>query len=84
MRIEIVLTNGYDSAGPTFPFQIQGLLGYGIRPSQIVYGTDYPYIPVPNNAAYIASTQAIVNATFLDDEEKQGIFSENARELFGL
>ncbi|KAF2029155.1 amidohydrolase 2 [Setomelanomma holmii] len=74
----------WDTAGPTFPFQIQGLLGYGVPLERIVYGTDYPYIPVPNNAAYIASTQAIVNATFMTGEEREGIFSGNAKGLFGL
>jgi predicted TIM-barrel fold metal-dependent hydrolase len=71
-------------AGPTFPFQAQGLLGYGIPRERILYGTDFPYIPVPNNAAYVDSTQAIVAATFLSTQEKDGIFSGNARELLGL
>jgi predicted TIM-barrel fold metal-dependent hydrolase len=73
-----------DRAGPTFPFQVQGLLGYGIRAGQIVYGTDFPFIPVPGNIAYTASTQAIVDARFVSSEEKEGIFRENAKGLFGL
>jgi predicted TIM-barrel fold metal-dependent hydrolase len=71
-------------AGPTFPFQIQGLLGYGVPRERILYGTDFPYIPVPNNAAYVASTQAIVTATLFSTQEKDGIFSGNARDLFAL
>ncbi|KAH7091364.1 hypothetical protein FB567DRAFT_272626 [Paraphoma chrysanthemicola] len=74
----------WDTAGPTFPFQVQGLLAYNISKDKIVYGTDFPYIPVPNNAAYVASTQGIENATFLSGEEKDGIFSGNAKKLFGL
>ncbi|KAG9014886.1 hypothetical protein FRB94_009044 [Tulasnella sp. JGI-2019a] len=33
----------WDSAGPTYPNQIQGVLGYGIPTSQFVFGTDYPF-----------------------------------------
>lgn len=29
----------YDTAGPTFPHQVQGLLAYGVGKEQLVYGS---------------------------------------------
>ncbi|RDI88931.1 hypothetical protein Vi05172_g1350 [Venturia inaequalis] len=70
----------YDSAGPTFPHQVQGLLAYGVPKTQLVYGSDFPYSQ-PNNS-YGASIAAIGSASFLTDDEKEGFFSGNAKRLF--
>nr|OQO27029.1 hypothetical protein B0A51_04029 [Rachicladosporium sp. CCFEE 5018] len=70
----------WDSAGPTYFAQVKGLLGYGVPTGQLLFGTDYPCAPL---FTYGPSIAAIVNADFINRTEKAGIFSENAKTLFG-
>ncbi|OAL57138.1 amidohydrolase 2 [Pyrenochaeta sp. DS3sAY3a] len=72
----------YDTAGPVFPKQVKGLTeGMGVHVSQFVFGTDYPYgIGFWDVDANIAG---LADADFLQDEEKERIFSGNALELWG-
>ncbi|KAF2658987.1 amidohydrolase 2 [Lophiostoma macrostomum CBS 122681] len=68
----------YDSAGATYPRQIQGLLAYDIPKTQLLYGSDFPF----NVGPYIEAAQAVADADFLTDEEKLGVFSGNSLVLF--
>ncbi|KAH0565733.1 hypothetical protein GP486_000875 [Trichoglossum hirsutum] len=70
----------YDSAGPVYPRQIRGLLAYGVPITQLVFGTDYPYGATFWDAK--ANIAALEDAEFLSEEDKQGIFRDNARALF--
>ncbi|KAI9689633.1 MAG: hypothetical protein M1820_010131 [Bogoriella megaspora] len=72
----------WESAGTTYLDQVQGLLAYGVPKTQLLFGTDYPYAPVPE-VVYQSYAGEIQNATFLTEAEKQGVFSTNARNLFG-
>ncbi|KAK3639527.1 hypothetical protein LTR22_017389 [Elasticomyces elasticus] len=68
-----------DAAGPVFPHQILGLLGYGVPTSQLVYGSDFPYAP---SFSYSFEIAAIQNATFLTAAEKTALFSSNSESIF--
>ncbi|KAK5127903.1 hypothetical protein LTR85_005020 [Meristemomyces frigidus] len=68
----------WDAAGPVFPHQVQGLLAYGVPPSQLLFGTDYPYAHFP----YALQIATIENATFLTASEKVGLFAGNSKTLF--
>lgn len=73
----------WDTAGPTFPYQVRGLLAYGIRTDKLVLGTDYPYvpgIPIQVNKEY---ADLVGEADFLNTTEKDGIYHGNAEKLFG-
>ncbi|KAK4893012.1 hypothetical protein LTR27_008549 [Elasticomyces elasticus] len=69
----------WDAAGPVFPHQISGLLGYGVPTSQLVYGSDFPYAP---SFSYGFEIAAIQNATFLTAAEKTALFSGNSKSIF--
>ncbi|KAL1583304.1 hypothetical protein WHR41_07892 [Cladosporium halotolerans] len=69
----------WDVAGPVFPRQVQGLLGYNIPTSQLLYGSDFPYAP---NYTYAYEIAAIDNASFLSSEEKAAMYGSNYRALF--
>ncbi|KAK5709064.1 hypothetical protein LTR17_020127 [Elasticomyces elasticus] len=69
----------WDAAGPVFPHQISGLLGYGVPTSQLVYGSDFPYAP---SFSYGFEIAAIQNATFLTAAEKTALFSGNSESIF--
>ncbi|KAI7158956.1 hypothetical protein KC343_g12585 [Hortaea werneckii] len=70
----------WDAAGPVFPHQVLGLLGYGVPSSQLLYGSDFPYAPPFSYAYEIA---AIQNASFLDLAEKRSLFDGNAAKALG-
>lgn len=70
----------WDSAGPTYFHQIGGLLAYGIPTTSLFFGTDFPYAPI---FTYGPSLLGIQTSPFVNDAEKPGIFSQNARRLFG-
>ncbi|KAG6828229.1 hypothetical protein H0H92_008727, partial [Tricholoma furcatifolium] len=70
----------WDSAGPTYYHQIAGLLGYGIPASQLLFGTDYPYVPSFTQAASLAAVQ---DSTFIDDATRTMLFYTNPINLFG-
>ncbi|KAF9078519.1 hypothetical protein BDP27DRAFT_1281174 [Rhodocollybia butyracea] len=69
----------YDTAGPTFLHQVGGLLAYDVSDSQILFGTDFPYVP---QLSQPGSLQAILDSDFIDDAGKEGVFSMNAKGLF--
>ncbi|RMZ07025.1 hypothetical protein D0862_04397 [Hortaea werneckii] len=70
----------WDAAGPVFPHQVLGLLGYGVPSSQLLYGSDFPYAPPFSYAYEIA---AIQNASFLDPAEKRSLFEGNVEKALG-
>jgi predicted TIM-barrel fold metal-dependent hydrolase len=69
----------WDSAGPTYYHQVNGLLAYGIPSSQLLFGTDFPYAPSFTQAASLA---AVANANVLSVLDKTLLFSGNAKSLF--
>jgi predicted TIM-barrel fold metal-dependent hydrolase len=70
----------WDSAGPTYFHQVAGLLAYGIPTTQLMFGTDYPYAPL---FAYAPSLVGVATSPFVRDEDRAGIWRENAERLFG-
>ncbi|KAK8187881.1 uncharacterized protein BKA78DRAFT_345382 [Phyllosticta capitalensis] len=68
----------WDSAGPTYPNQVKGLLAYGIPKSHLTFGSDYPY---GRPQWYRPAVEAIERADFLSDAEKDGVFGRNAEQL---
>ncbi|KAK5688605.1 hypothetical protein LTS10_000583 [Elasticomyces elasticus] len=75
----LVFSFFWDAAGPVFPHQILGLLGYGVPTSQLVYGSDFPYAP---SFSYGFEIAAIQNANFLTVPEKTALFSGNSKSIF--
>jgi hypothetical protein len=69
----------WDSAGPSYPNAAYALLGYGIPPSQFVFGTDFPYAPA---ATLPATIQAVYNTSWLTTPQKTALFSTNVEALF--
>lgn len=72
----------WDSAGPTYTGQVQGLLGYGVPSTQLTFGTDFPFVPNPS-ASTSGSLAGILNAGFLNASERVGVFERNARSMLG-
>ncbi|KAL9131320.1 MAG: hypothetical protein Q9175_006792 [Cornicularia normoerica] len=74
----------YDSAGPVFYNQVKGLLGYGVPTTQLVLGTDYPYVPpfVPPFFTTESIPQSILDADFITEAQKLSVFT-NAKNMFG-
>jgi 6-methylsalicylate decarboxylase len=70
----------WDSAGPTYFHQVGGLLAYGVPATRLLFGTDYPYAP---SFTYMPSLLGIESSQFVTDEERRGIFKDNANMLFG-
>ncbi|KAF2740409.1 hypothetical protein EJ04DRAFT_482411 [Polyplosphaeria fusca] len=68
----------WDSAGPVYPRQIQGLLAYDIPKKHLTYGTDFPF----NIGDYAANTQGVSDASFLTSKQKEDIFRDNALEFY--
>ncbi|HYB25061.1 MAG TPA: amidohydrolase family protein [Solirubrobacteraceae bacterium] len=67
----------YDVAGTPFPHALRGLLG--IAPAeQLLYGSDTPFTP---NPAIQASAKALLETDLLDDNQKRGMFTDNAQPL---
>ncbi|KIO34568.1 hypothetical protein M407DRAFT_16543 [Tulasnella calospora MUT 4182] len=71
----------WDSAGPTYPSQVKGLLGYGIPKSQLLMGTDFPYAPA---GSYTGAMAGLVNdlADFTQTDINN-ILRNNSIALFG-
>ncbi|KAK3676195.1 hypothetical protein LTR78_003945 [Recurvomyces mirabilis] len=65
----------WDVAGPVFPHQVLGLLGYGVPTKRLVYGSDFPYAP---SFTYAAEIAAVRNSSLLSAEEKIGLFAGNS------
>ena len=73
----------WDTAGPTFPYQVKGSLAYGIGTDKLVLGTDFPYITGAPVQVYKAFADEIGEADFLNTTEKDGVYHGNAEKLFG-
>ncbi|KAG6814703.1 hypothetical protein H0H93_012550 [Arthromyces matolae] len=70
----------FDSAGPTYYHQISGLLAYGIPSTQLLFGTDFPYVPSFTQAG---SLEAIEDSTAITAEDRILLFTTNSKNLFG-
>ncbi|KAG9671705.1 hypothetical protein KCU99_g2927, partial [Aureobasidium melanogenum] len=73
----------WDTAGPTFSYQVKGLLAYGIGADKLVLGTDYPYVPGASVQVYKGFAHEVGEADFLNASEKNGVYHGNAKKLFG-
>ncbi|KAK6006895.1 hypothetical protein QM012_005903 [Aureobasidium pullulans] len=73
----------WDTAGPTFPYQVKGLLAYGICTDKLVLGTDYPYVPEAPVQVYKGFADEVEKADFLNATEKVSVYHGNAENLFG-
>ncbi|CAD0106251.1 unnamed protein product, partial [Aureobasidium uvarum] len=73
----------WDTAGPTFPYQVKGLLAYGIGADKLVLGTDYPYVPGVPAQIYKAFADEVNKVDFLNVTEKEGVYYGNAAKLLG-
>ncbi|KAL2841854.1 hypothetical protein BJY01DRAFT_236216 [Aspergillus pseudoustus] len=70
----------FDTAGPTFPSQIRGLLQY-VTPDRLCYGTDFPFTP-PNGVQNLARAMEDSLSTVLEDEQaREAFYNLNARKL---
>jgi predicted TIM-barrel fold metal-dependent hydrolase len=79
--MEVLRTRVYwDSAGPTYEHQVGGLLAYDISARQLLFGTDFPYAPI---FTYVGSLEGVRRSRWVSGGERVGIFSGNARMLFG-
>ncbi|KAG8943438.1 hypothetical protein FRC04_002903 [Tulasnella sp. 424] len=70
----------WDSAGPTYPNQVRGLLGYNIPKSQLLLGTDFPYAPA---SVYTGAFLGMVNDADFNQAEITNILRNNSVALFG-
>ncbi|KAG8910195.1 hypothetical protein FRC00_008687 [Tulasnella sp. 408] len=70
----------WDSAGPTYPNQVRGLLGYGIPRSQLLLGTDFPYAPA---GSYVGAFMGLLNDPDLTQTDVTNIMRNNSAALFG-
>ena len=70
----------FDLAGFPFPSQIKGLLPY-VSVNQILYGSDYPYTPLPAVLDHAADIEANLPDSFPREEDQRAIYAENARRL---
>ncbi|KAG8904653.1 hypothetical protein FRC01_008653, partial [Tulasnella sp. 417] len=71
----------WDSAGPTYPNQVRGLIGYGIPKSQLLLGTDYPYAPANTYAGAFAGL--VNDLTDFTQADITNILRNNSVALFG-
>jgi predicted TIM-barrel fold metal-dependent hydrolase len=67
----------YDLAGTPLPRALPALLGL-VDPSQLVYGSDYPFTPA---ARVHQLAEDIASTAVLDEEAKAAALSGNARRL---
>ena len=69
----------YDLAGTPLPHGLPGLLA--LAPAErLLYGSDTPFTP-PNSIH--AAAQALAETELLDEDQKRGMFTDNAQPLFG-
>lgn len=69
----------FDLAGLPFPDQIHGLLRL-VDSSRLLYGSDYPYTPVPAVLAFAQKMDDGLESDFLS-EVKENVYLKNAQEL---
>jgi predicted TIM-barrel fold metal-dependent hydrolase len=69
----------FDVAGTAQPVMLDALLKVA-DPTHILYGSDFPYTPVP----IIARTKEALECDPLIADCVQDLFSHNAERLFGL
>jgi predicted TIM-barrel fold metal-dependent hydrolase len=72
----------FDLAGFPFPDQIHGLLRI-VGPDRLLYGTDYPFTPARSVKILAADMRGALEETFEDEAVREGIYSGNARKLWG-
>lgn len=70
----------WDSAGPTYYHQIDGLLAYGVPKANLLFGSDYPFIEEGPAENYL---EAIMDYPGLTFEEKDSLLYNNSKRLFG-
>jgi predicted TIM-barrel fold metal-dependent hydrolase len=68
----------YDLAGPALPRALPALLAL-VEPSQLLYGTDFPY---PPSATIERFSRALEETDVLDDQTRLAALRENALALF--
>jgi 6-methylsalicylate decarboxylase len=68
----------YDLAGTPFPHSLRGLRGIA-QVDHLLYASDTPFTP---EDSIDRAARALVETDLLDEEQKAGLFSENARALF--
>lgn len=69
----------YDLAGTPLPHNLAGLVG--IAPAEhLLYGSDTPFTP-PNSIH--GAARALAETELLDEDQKRGMFTDNAQPLFG-
>ncbi|QSZ32323.1 hypothetical protein DSL72_001897 [Monilinia vaccinii-corymbosi] len=69
----------WDSAGPTYPHQVRGLLAYEVPKSRLTFGTDYPY-----GYNYETSLEATLNSSFLDRDDLAWLFEDSAKSIYQI
>ena len=69
----------YDLAGTPLPHGLPGLLAL-VPAERLLYGSDTPFTP-PNSIH--AAAQALAETELLDEDQKRGMFTDNAQPLFG-
>jgi 6-methylsalicylate decarboxylase len=67
----------YDVAGPRTDDSLRGLVGIA-NPKQVLYGSDWPFTPVPGVAA---SLDALRGTAVFDEAQLDDIYRSNARQL---
>jgi predicted TIM-barrel fold metal-dependent hydrolase len=70
----------WDSAGSTFYHQVAGLLGYGVPPSRLLFGTDFPYSQPAT--AQLNNLNAVLNTTLITPAQINAIFTTNPQTLY--
>lgn len=72
----------FDTAGWAFPEQTRGLLEY-ISVDRMLYGSDFPFTPLPVVSGLSAEHDKFLPELFEDEAEREKICSKNAIRLFG-
>lgn len=70
----------FDLTGYTFPDQISGLLPL-VSSSQLLYGSDFPYLPPMVIADLAKKMEHGLQKSFPDKKKRQAVYSGNAKRL---
>lgn len=66
----------WESAGPSYPHQVAAVRAFDVPWSQMLFGTDFPAIPLP---AILQNTGRYRNYTGFSDEDRIGVSYANAK-----
>ncbi|APA15956.1 hypothetical protein SS1G_09143 [Sclerotinia sclerotiorum 1980 UF-70] len=69
----------WDTAGPTFPHQVLGLVAYDVPKTQLTFGTDWPF-----RRNHEANVEAMLNAPFLNEDDLDWILAKSPRRLYDI